>query len=649
MDETTRGVLFLMKGAVDPSLAAALAEAERLHKDSNSRADAMAVESEKQSLAQQSALNHQFMQTLSMMEQKYAEERERGRRKDEASEADKLRRKEEAEKRAQEKLVRESESASVKVYASQKQMTDGYNMATEGVFKLASGLTILGLAGSEDMEAVVRGIARVKGATDALRGVFDIWRGLTDGARAYREAVVAAGVAEQALTAARAANAATGGGRAAADVATNVAPGLAPTIIGALTSLPAAIGAAVVGALAGGAMALNVGGVRDTTAGALTESMLAEGRYNPGITGWAGRSADSLARSAGITGGYSQTVEEEHKRAVAAQKAADDAALAQQRTRIISEAAGARAASEIEAESRADAIARERAFRYQELSLRGQGLTGTDLDAEMARRRSTEATRGLAAAQTQAGSAQAELDRRMATGDMNASQRAELDARIEGRARAVAEAEERVLASTKERLSVEQRIAQERLTAADQAIAKAEQEVSKREQLIEATRKSLLSAEERFGQLDTAEQQRLKDLMRRAQTGGNLSVEEYQALQGVGTEESRRIASDAFRRRASAAGFGDVFGKEEREDIARAEREKATFEATIRDQRELKVTIERDDRDLANRITQQAADLMRERDERLLAEVQRRLENQKGEINRQMEGRLNATRQSSKS
>lgn len=213
---------------------------------------------------------------------------------------------------------------------------------------------------------------------------------------------------------------------------------------------------------------------------------------------------------------------------------------------------------------------------------------------------------------------------------------AELEERLQSAREAAAEAGQREIAAAQERLQVEQEITAEKIRAADESIARTEQEISLREQWIENERQRLMSAEERFGQLTTAEQQQVIGIAQRAEAGDkNLTVEEMQKLQRVGTREAKQLASDFFRQRAEAGGFSERFGGKERANIEEWAGEKSQLEVRLKDQREFKVSLERDDAKLADQLASQVEDILETRDAELEQRFSDVLERRLNGMNRQ--------------
>lgn len=77
-----------------------------------------------------------------------------------------------------------------------------------GALQAGRGFAMLGLGSKESSEEMVKGLVKIQGAYDILKGGFEVWRKLSEGMRMYRKATAAAAVAENAFAAARARNAA---------------------------------------------------------------------------------------------------------------------------------------------------------------------------------------------------------------------------------------------------------------------------------------------------------------------------------------------------------------------------------------------------------------------------------------------------------
>ena len=196
-------------------------------------------------------------------------------------------------------------------------------------------------------------------------------------------------------------------------------------------------------------------------------------------------------------------------------------------------------------------------------------------------------------------------------------------------------------AATQKRLDLEKQVADVRKRAADEAIAKANQEIDARRSAIRVEQDRLKSAEQRFGQQSPLEQRRLIDIMGRAQAGKAVSNEEMQALSGVGTRSTSEITEGYFGKRAWAAGFGK-FGKGEREETTRLLEERRQLEVKVKDQRALKVTVEADIEKTVSQVTDEVNRLLAERDRAMEARIREKLRQDLLEVDNRNTARINA-------
>jgi len=150
------------------------------------------------------------------------------------------------------------------------------------------------------------------------------------------------------------------------------------------------------------------------------------------------------------------------------------------------------------------------------------------------------------------------------------------------------------------------------------------------------------SAEERFGEMSRFEQDRLKRLMKKADSGAELTVKEAQDLRAFGSRAAKDAASESLRakgRRAGIAGSGLLRGEEA--EIKRNEAEQKAQELIIKDQRDLKVTIERDDDALAAKLGAEIRKEMEYRDNILIQKVRDEMRASRAEANRAQETKNN--------
>ena len=137
-----------------------------------------------------------------------------------------------------------------KIEALGEKLKGSLGQGAEGFLKMARGAAILGVSGEKDLQKLLEALAKIQAAFDIARGAVDLYFALAGGVKAYRDAVVAAKVAEDALAIARARSAAAGGVGGAAAAGSGV--GAAGGLLGAAGGLGLAGGAAAFGLGAAG-------------------------------------------------------------------------------------------------------------------------------------------------------------------------------------------------------------------------------------------------------------------------------------------------------------------------------------------------------------------------------------------------------------
>jgi hypothetical protein len=260
----------------------------------------------------------------------------------------------------------------------------------------------------------------------------------------------------------------------------------------------------------------------------------------------------------------------------------------------------------------------------EERNLRlNQGLSAEGVQAaRMERAAAAERVSGL------------ETGLKAASGRGDTGDAARIQAELEVARKQQADAIQREADATGKRLQTERQISQEKLAAVNASIQGAEQEIALRKQAIQTERERLQGAKERFGAMDPLEQQRVAGLLQQARAGQTLSEEDLQTLQGLGLRETDRIAGEQRRKKAEQGGWtGLNLGMEEKQRIAEEKQAVGALEVKLKDQRELKVNIARDDRKLASDLAEQIAKMLNERDKLLTGLVE--------EISRQKQAAAN--------
>jgi|GEM_PF-6174715 len=513
-------------------------------------------------------------------------------------------------------------------------VTEAFESSAEAVMRLSRGFVMLGLAGEENTEKMLRGLIKVQAAFDLVVGGVKVivraqrmWQGLQTIALAQQTAEIAL----------RKANAVAAKGEAVA--------------IGqkAAASTAAAAAGAVEGAVGGGRRSTGtitgVGG--RAVAGMVGRAALGAGRWIAGaalglgkLVGVAVVLTEVIQGTRRAFGDTSKNAESFigalmgwRKAAADAKKSTEDLAKAEQRrsnalgmieTRVKMVEADA------EARAKRGEIGRGRTTRDIERAADMRGMTGSGRDLFIARGEQQRALGDVWNTQSRMDEAGRKVSEAANSGNMVTAgeARAELAKAQED----AVKASDRLAESAKERLRAEQEMAKVRIDAADKALKKSQEELDARKEGIKEEQNRLKSAEERFGAMTRGEQREMIRIQKKADEGGTLSVEEAKRLEGLGTRRTEAIASSTYRSRADAAGFGKYFGKEERAEIGKLQKEAKALEIQIRDQRQLKVTIERDDAALARALGEMVRREMEIRDRILEQMVAAELKKTKIEI-----------------
>jgi hypothetical protein len=439
-----------------------------------------------------------------------------------------------------------------KINSSNAAMQSGFNQSTDGVLKLGRGFAMLGISGEDDVKKILEVLMRVQGVIDVTRGAIELYQGITSGVRAYRSAVVAATAAETALGVARARSAAAGVGAAGAGGAAiaggAVAGGLIPRAGGALVAgLTGTVGTAgfIVGGIgAGAAVATNAGGSRDKVAAKFSGSSMLQ------PTGFFGR-----------LGG--------RRRQMAALNERDRLAQLEQSRQHKIESAG------VESQS---ILGRQAVFgaRSEQLGA-SQGMGFMD-DARRLDRQRRDLVNRRAGQRSRIENAESGPGaEKIAIADMAV----------------LADTNNRLLATDKQRLQLAREYGKERIGAAQQALTIAERERDIAKATTMEARNRLKSDLERFDSLNDAEKNRLRLVRLKVNTGATLTRSDTD-LAGQFAEFSDE-ASRARVARARAAG-GDAIFTADRAGVAAARtRERSAEALVVKREDKIEIAITRDE------------------------------------------------------
>jgi hypothetical protein len=154
---------------------------------------------------------------------------------------------------------------------------------------------------------------------------------------------------------------------------------------------------------------------------------------------------------------------------------------------------------------------------------------------------------------------------------------------------------DRVIHFQQQRLANEQAIFEKAVQANDKDIASAERKLHLAEQKLAVAEKEASSAQASFG-LKTEEQQAsiLEARNQLTKDATALTVEQLQSLKGI-TKETDALVEAEAKRRANAAGFGAVFGKENEAEIDKMKNEiENVLKVEIGNLQNIKVQLEAD-------------------------------------------------------
>ncbi|MEW4564674.1 hypothetical protein AB1K70_19190 [Bremerella sp. JC770] len=530
-----------------------------------------------------------------------------------------------------ERLNAEIEKQAGISHRANREMHDGLLQAGEGAVTLIRGFAELGVVQKENAEEMLKALIQIQAAVDLTKGSMELYRGMASLVDAYRTSVVAATTAETALAAARGRTAAAGNlglatsvGSTAAGVSGLPAAGALGTAISGLSaavfSLPGAVALAITGALAGGAMALNVGGIRDKTANAIPEGWVDPNSMFGGFAGRVGGVGDMGAGGLSLRG---------------AQSAMFGGFSPDIFGTLAGDQTGATAAEEATRRREAQRAAEIANFQRNNATAQGR----FDLSQQLTNLRFSRMSAAGVDPQAQLAQANSELQRaRQGSATASAMQPGRMrEAEIERAAQAEIAALTRVIDLRKESLNISRQESRERLAGVTQETAELMKQLDIAKKQQQTAEDRLKSAKERFGGLDEATQRRTIAAKQKAETQGAsaLSREERALLRGLGTGRAGDLASEGDTAAADRAGFDLYFGDQEAFDSSLAASTQSRLEAKIKVQRELKIQIEDDIDRLTDRIGDAVDAKLDEREKLIVDQLTRRFGREQTQRNRQ--------------
>ena len=508
---------------------------------------------------------------------------------------------EEREKDSLQRIQDQYEKHTKTVKQSARELTDGYLQATEGLITLSQGAASIGVLAEEDAEKMLRLIVTIRGVADVAKGGVELYRGISAAVDAYRASVLAAAAAEEALNAARARGAGAGVAGATGNTVSGFLGGASSsTALGglsaALFSLPGAIAAAIVGTLGAGAMATNVGGIRDRTANAIPLDWVdpnsnfgwaAGGIGSIGDFGFGGvtaRNASSLmfgGLSPDIFGGIAA----EQARAQAAAEATQQG-IAKRQSRLDQEAnENAKAQMQFELEQQAYQMRRQRELTVEDL------LGGPTADSVLER---------LSRAQGRL--QDANYQRSVADATPNDVGQIERTTKLQ------IQALEEVIALRRQALALQQQEGQQALAVAKEETREIEHQLEMKKAEQQRIESQLMSARQRFGQMNEAMQAQAIAAFQKAQSGGSLNREESSLLRSVGTQEAIQFAEDADLARADAGNF-QIFQQAAQATVQQMAREKMKLQVELAQKQDIQIQF-KNDMEAIQSMGQQVADIV---------------------------------------
>lgn len=492
-----------------------------------------------------------------------------------------------------EALGRAAETQAAKAAVAQGKMRESFDRGSEGALKFGRGIAALGLAGEEDTKKILQGLLKIQGAFDVIKGVRDMWRGVSEWAAAAAAKMTAAAAAQKAMQAAQAMKAGPsitiGGGKASGGLGSFIDPkaiqavnalgpqaaqaggmlgklgGSAGGVVPRLAALAGPIGltvAAVVG-LATGAFALG-GGFKKL--GPATEKF---GQVWDNFKAGIGQLGEKLF------GGFADRI------ASVAEKLGDLVIAAQKK---IAEIFGIKLPDPSK-------LSEEQVKKKNEEREKEFGKESRRIGIQAAADFGTEDKADDAAAMEKA---------RLAT----AQYKDALDSLNNARdSKAIAAAEEGLRAAADRRIAAEKESGQRRIAAEKEITSKMQEGLRIQEKIVSEAQKAadvarraademrgkLESDQEKFSRLDPAAQARLRNVKTKLSAGQDLDEGELDLA-----EKFDAFGEQARKQRVQKGKREDVFGvfAEEENKAKQAEQTAAAAEQTVKVEEEKRLKIE---------------------------------------------------------
>lgn len=475
----------------------------------------------------------------------------------------------EKRRRDEENALAQHQTAIGQMQASQDKFRLSVLATSDAVLRVGRGLALLGASGGDNLKKMLDALVKIQAVFDVTKGGIELYYNISEAVKAYRQSVLAAAAAEEALGAARAKSATGGVAAAGAGRAGAAGAGLAG---GAAAGVGA--GVAVAGAVAGALAA--VVAVSEALRGTSTQM----GSFSRSIYDFGDGLVSATAALLGYQTSLSKMLDSEKETALANERVIN---VTNENMRVQQEISRYRSIQTIEAGGETfgglnDMTSRRASFMGDAAAGNRAALIGV-----ANRINSVNASRRAAAAPGSGAS----VDEILA---------------LNNQAESLAE---RQIQLTEERITLERLSAKEKQDAARVAIAAAETELKAARDALKVEKERQMSALERFGQLSTAEQRQLLAVRTRVDIVGaeNLSRKEREQLRSIGTNSAERLAREGDIAAARRAGGGGLFRAEDFAAESAARERVRQASVTIQDQRRIEVQVEADLQQVTDEVT----------------------------------------------
>lgn len=497
----------------------------------------------------------------------------------------------EQEAKAQERLAKEADAAAKqearelealdakyqtmqgRIRSAKREITSTFAELGGSIMRTARGVTALGLAGEEDLQKVVKGLLKIQGAFDIISGGLQVWVKMQQLIEGVRKMLVATALAEEALAAATAKRAAAQALAGGAGAAGGVGGAVSSTVkdIGEMTAgtlLARGLrqfGGKIVGAAGGLAAGATVGVAGGLAADYFSGDGYSKGGFGERVGGgfldprtlgrwdkWRGVERGS---GSGIFSGstFRDLVGSD-----------EDLEKQEKNSKVREE----------QYKAQAEAVAKELPKIVQGYADRRSARAG-NLSADMSTidRENDRFGAGVKSQEIQKRLSQEILATEKEIADVKATIAATAG-RFTDKIKADTE-EQLALEKTRrdlviERATVARDAAAEELRSSERQLQNVDATLERQQQVLMTLQDQMRSAQERFGLMDTEQQQTVLDAFRRGKAGGDLTTDELRSLKGLGSDEADNIVRQQAEARAKAAG-ADVLFNAERQKIANLE------------------------------------------------------------------------------